>query len=65
MSDESPKSLAQRFLHTCLLILGGVIALWLAIETASHIWVWLILGAVTALGAGLLIWWARRRSDRW
>lgn len=65
MSDDSPKTLAQRFFRTCLYVLGGLIALWLAIEFASRIWGWILLGLLAAVATIGLLWLGRRRRDRW
>lgn len=46
MPDESPRGLPHRFFRACLLLLGGVIALTLALQLAAQIWGWLLLIAL-------------------
>lgn len=65
MSDDSLKTLAQRFFRTCLCILGGVLALWLAIQFAAQIWAWLLLGLAVVAAVGVAVWLLHRRYDRW
>lgn len=52
MADNSPRSLPQRFFRACLLLLGGIVALWLALELLAQFWGWLLLAA----GIALAIW---------
>ncbi|EXJ51484.1 MULTISPECIES: hypothetical protein [unclassified Microbacterium] len=64
--DEKKKdTMSQKFFNACLLILGGVIVLALAIQLLSQIWVWVVIG-LAAFAAGWIafrIWMARR--NRW
>lgn len=65
MSDDKPASLAHRFFRTSLLILGGILALWLALELVAKFWGWLLLIASIALMLWFAIavyryWWGRR-----
>lgn len=56
---------AERFFHACLLVLGGAIALGLALQLISQIWPWLVLAAVVGIsGRAALSWW-RARRQRW
>lgn len=49
MSDDSPRALPQRFFRGCLYLLGGIVALWLALELLAQFWGWLLLAAAAAL----------------
>lgn len=65
MSTPTPKGLIERFFQACVLILGGVLALWIALSVLAHIWGWLLLIAGIALlvAAGVVAfrWWRARR----
>lgn len=65
MADDKPKPLMTRFFHGCLLLLGAVIALWIAVSILERFWGWLALVAVlTLLVAGVIYglrWWRNRR----
>ncbi|GAA2021750.1 hypothetical protein GCM10009819_00320 [Agromyces tropicus] len=66
MADETPTPTPQRFFHACLLILGGIVALSLALELLAQFWGWLVLIA----GIALVIWAAvvgvrHWREHRW
>lgn len=64
--DEKGKdTVSQRFFTACLLILGGAIALTIAIEFLAQIWGWLALGAVAVIVIWILIRVAKSRQDRW
>ncbi len=65
MSSDSPKPLAQRFFGFCALVLGGIVAIWLALELLARIWGWVLLVAVIV--AALCVGWHvySRRGDRW
>lgn len=65
MSDDSPTSIAARFFRACLLVLGGILALWLALELLGRFWGWLLLMGGVALVLCVAIaayryWWGRR-----
>ncbi len=65
MSDNTPPSILQRFFRACLLILGGVLALWLALELLAQFWGWILLIGVIVLVLcaavyGYRYWWGRR-----
>ena len=66
MADDTPRTLAHRFFRTCLLLLGGILALWLGLELLARFWGWLLLvgvliGVIAALITGYRIW----RESRW
>lgn len=66
MAEQSPRSLVQRLLSACLMLLGCVVALWLALELLAQIWGWLLLvGAVVALVAAVVIGYRVWRERRW
>lgn len=52
MADSTPPSIVQRFFRACLLVLGGIIAMWFGLELLAHIWGWLLLVA----GIALMLW---------
>ncbi|GGF31394.1 hypothetical protein GCM10010922_03050 [Microbacterium sorbitolivorans] len=65
MSESKPPSIVTRFFHACLLILGGIIALAVALELLAQFWGWLALiaGIALMLCAGAWAyryWWGRR-----
>lgn len=65
MADDAPRSAAERFFRICLLILGGVVALWFALQLLGRFWGWLLLAAGIALmlWCGVVAyryWWNRR-----
>lgn len=60
--DTGPRSAAESFFRSCLLIFGGVILLTLAIEMAKSIWWVFVLVAVLITVILLLRWWWRRRD---
>lgn len=62
---EKPGGLAGGFFRTCLLLLGGVIALDLAVDVLRCIWLWLAIAGAVGLIVYVLIWWLRRRDNRW
>lgn len=66
MADDAPRPLAQRFFRACLLILGGVVALWLALELLAQFWGWLLLLAALALVIfGAVVGYQFWRERRW
>ena len=63
MPDNSgPRSLAERFWKTCLLIFGGVILMTLTIELVKAIWWILAIAAVVTSVIWVAVWWWRRRN---
>lgn len=63
--ESSPKNLAQRFFDLSLLLLGGVIALWVALQFLAHVWGWLVLIAVLVAAIWALVAILRARRNRW
>lgn len=49
MAENSPSSPPQRFFRGCLYVLGGIVALWLALELLAQFWGWILLAAAIAL----------------
>jgi hypothetical protein len=66
MDKDTPRSLAQRFFDACLLLFGGALALWAAVELVARIWPWLALGAaVTVLATVAVVAYRIWRERRW
>ncbi len=63
--ESSPKKLAQRFFDLCLLVLGGVIALWVALQFLAQVWGWLVLITVLVAALWALVAILRARRNRW
>lgn len=63
MSDK-PTGLAERCFRVCLMLLGCVIALNVAICLLRQIWIYLLLGVLVAVPVVALVWWLGRRG-RW
>lgn len=66
MANDSPRSLPQQFFRACMYLLGGVLAVWLALELLARLWGWILLLAAVALIvwagiAGYRLW----RDRRW
>ena len=53
--------MSKKFFTACLLILGGIIVLNLALQLLAQIWIWLVLAGVVALAAWIAcrVWAAR------
>lgn len=49
MAESTPPTIVQRFFRACLLVLGGIAALWLALTLLSQFWGWIVLIASIAL----------------
>jgi hypothetical protein len=64
MADDKKAPIMTRFFHTCLLILGGVFGLWLAVSLIQQIWLWLVLLGSIALLITATLWFIRWRRDR-
>ena len=63
MPDNSgPRSLAERFWKTCLLIFGGVILMTLTIELVKAIWWILAISAAVTSVIWVAVWWWRRQN---
>ncbi|WP_448810389.1 hypothetical protein [Agromyces bauzanensis] len=56
MADSTPPPATQRFFRACLLILGGIVALWLALELLAQFWGWLLVIASIALVLCAAVW---------
>ena len=64
MTGDNPKTVAQRFFMFCLLILGGVIALTLAVDFLAKIWGWLLLLGLVMIAIWVTVVVVRARRDR-
>lgn len=65
MPESTPPPITQRFFRACLLILGGIVALWMALELFARFWGWILLISVIALVLCAAVWvyrywWGRR-----
>jgi uncharacterized membrane protein YdbT with pleckstrin-like domain len=65
MSGDAPPTIVQRFFRACLLILGGIVALWIALELLAQFWGWILLICVIALALCAAVcayryWWGGR-----
>lgn len=65
MSRDTPPTVTTRFFRACLLILGGVVAIWLALELLAQFWGWILLISVIVLVLCAAVWvyrywWGRR-----
>jgi uncharacterized membrane protein YdbT with pleckstrin-like domain len=56
MADPKPPTLVQRFFRACLLILGGILALWIALEILAQFWGWILLTGVIVLTLCAAVW---------
>ena len=65
MATEQPKSIFQRLFNICLLLLGGTIALSLALQLLSQIWGWLLLIAGLAGAIWIAVRIVRARRNQW
>ena len=67
MADKEPtaKNLARRFFDLCLLLLGGIIALWVALQFLAQFWGWIVLIAVLVAAIWALVQVLRARRHRW
>jgi tetrahydromethanopterin S-methyltransferase subunit E len=64
-SAPEPKSLLSRFVGASLLALVAAIALTLAFDLLTKIWLWLLLTVVLGALVAVVVWVVRRRRDRW
>lgn len=58
---DTPRPITSRFFRACLLILGGIVALWLALELLAQFWGWVLL----AVGIVLMLWCAVAAYRYW
>ena len=66
MADDKPKPLLTRFFHGCLLLLGGIVALSLALDVLSRFWGWVALVAAIVALIWAAVWFFRwQRDGRW
>ena len=63
--DKENEPMSRRFLTACLLILGGIIALWFAVQLLAHLWGWLLLVAGLALAGWVAFKILQSRRNRW
>lgn len=56
MADSTPPTIVQRFFRACLLLLGGVAALWLALDLLSQFWGWIVLISAILLMLCAAVW---------
>ena len=63
--EPTPKNMAQRFFDLSLLLLGGIIALWRALQLLAQFWGWIVLIAVLVAAIWTLVAILRARRDRW
>jgi len=61
---DKPVSAVTRLFHACLLLLGAVIALWLALELLAQFWGWLLLGFAIVVLIWTVVWAVRWCLDR-
>ncbi|MEC5152434.1 hypothetical protein [Cryobacterium sp. GrIS_2_6] len=57
--------MARRFFNFCLLVLGGIVLLDLALELLAQFWGWLVLVGVVVAASWALVYIVRARRDRW
>jgi len=63
--EPTPKNMTQRFFDLCLLLLGGVLALWGALQLLAQFWGWIVLIAVLVAAIWSLVAILRARRNRW
>ena len=63
--EPTPKNMAQRFFDLSLLLLGGIIALWGALQLLAQFWGWIVLIAVLVAAIWALVAILRARRNRW
>lgn len=66
MTDKDPRrSPIEWFVHICLVVLFGAVALSLAMELLAQIWPWLCLIALIAIAIWAGINWWQSRRQQW
>ena len=63
--EPTPKNMAQRFFDLSLLLLGGIIALWGALQLLAQFWGWIVLIAVLVAAIWALVAILRARRNWW
>ena len=63
--EPTPKNIAQHFFDLCLLLLGGIIALWVALQFLAQFWGWIVLIAALVAAIWALVKVLRARRNRW
>ena len=63
--EPTPKYLVRHFFDLCLLLLGGVIALSVALQLLAQFWGWIVLIAVLIAAIWALVAILRFRRNRW
>lgn len=65
MSGADPKGWGDKFLSFCLAILGGIIALSIAVSVLQSIWGWVLgaIGLVAFAWLGVVVY--RATKNRW
>jgi len=56
MAEETPPPIVTRFFRACVMILGAIVALWLALELLARIWGWLLVVAAIVFILCLAVW---------
>lgn len=59
------KNPVQSLFSACLMLLGSVIVLGLALELLAHIWPWLLGSALIALAIWVAVQWAIAKNRKW
>ena len=65
MAEKDPTTMGRRFFTFCLLALGGIVLLQIALALLSQFWGWLLLIAVAIASIWLLVRLLRAHGDRW
>lgn len=62
---EDKPTMSQSFFRACLLILGGIVAISIALELLARFWFWIVLIAVLLLAGYVTYRVIKARQDRW
>lgn len=65
MFSRDPRSLVERAVGACVLLLIGAFALRWAVQVISSVWVALLIIFLVAGGAVAVTVWLRRRNNGW
>lgn len=63
--EPAMKNPVQSLFSACLMLLGSVIVLGLALELLAHIWPWLLGSALIALAIWVAVQWAIAKNRKW